>query len=122
MKKFNFLVAFAMVLFLTLSFDSFGQEMLSSQKALQIVQDQVETLKKNTSPMSANANGATKVSTVHAMKIAVGENMLEDLKTGKDVGSTLNAALRRFQSNVPERNEAVQEVELFYRNLLRKPF
>ncbi len=121
MKKFNFLVAF-MMLTLFLSFESVAQELVPASKALSLVIDQVETIKKNQTAVATNTLQAPREVLVNNLKVVVGESMYEDLKSGVDTNSALTKSIAKYSSNIAERQRIVSEVDAFYRNLLRKPF
>jgi hypothetical protein len=120
MKKFKFLAAF-MMLTMFFSFKSFGQELLPSSKALYVVINEVENLKSQ-SVASANPQIAPQTSLVNTLTILVGEDMYEGLKSGQETGSVLSNSLSKLRFRTADLDKALAEVELRYRNLLRKPF
>ncbi len=122
MKKFKFLVAFFTMLAMFVSFNGNAQELLPAAKALSIVVNEVETLKQNKFAATANATQAQREATVNALKIVVGESMLEDLKNGRDTSSALANSLSKISSNNADRQSMINEAADHYRNLLRKPF
>jgi hypothetical protein len=122
MKKFKFLVAFFTMLTMFVSFDLIAQEMMPAPKAYTVVANEIETLQKNSYAATANAVQAPREMAVNSLKIVVGEGMLDDLKRGRDVRSTIADSIAKVSSNISERQSIVSEVELFYVNLLRKPF
>jgi hypothetical protein len=125
MKKCNFFAVLVTALFMFLGFAANAQY-LPSVKAKTIVASTVEDLKKNT-PASAQSGQATATAIaavrVHSLKIKVGNLMAKPLEQGRSVEDALTSALAQFDpGNITERRQALNEVEAFYRNLLKKSF
>jgi hypothetical protein len=125
MKKCNFFAVLVTALFMFVGFAANAQY-VPSVKARDIVTHTVKDLTKNV-PAAAQTGQATAVSTaanrVHTLKIKVGNLMLKPLEQGRSVEDALASALSQFNpGNVAERRQALNEVESFYKNLLKKPF
>jgi hypothetical protein len=121
MKKFNFLSVLVVALLMFLGNNIQAQDFVPSNKAMYIVQNDVETLS-NSSAAQATNGVLNAQALITQLKIAVGNEIIPLLKTGSTVESALTTAVSKFRSNDQTRNAKVSEVDLYYRNLLRKPF
>lgn len=125
MKKCNFLAVLVTALFMFLGLAANAQY-LPSSKAAYLVASTVESLKKNP-PAAGQAAHTTATSVaanrVYSLKIKVGELLIQPLKEGRSVDDAIVSVISTFNpGNIAERKFAVQEVEAFYKNLLKKSF
>lgn len=125
MKKCNFLAVLVTALFMFLGLAANAQY-LPSTKASYLVASTVEGLKKNP-PVAGQTAHTTAASVaanrVHSLKIKVGEALILPLKEGRSVDDAIVSVMSTLNpGNVAERKVAMQEVEAFYKNLLKKSF
>lgn len=111
-----------LALFMSLGFAANAQY-VPAVKAEAIVTSVVKDLKENKNITGQTANvTASSNSTlmIHNLKIKVGEAMMKPLHQGRTVEDALTAALAQIPTgNISTRNQAVTEVDAFYRNLLK---
>jgi len=120
MKKFKFLAFLVIALIMFLSVNSQAQTMVEPIKGAQLVQTDMDDLIAKASPASMAA--ITPQSVVSNLRLAVGQELVPLLKQGTDVSSAISSSVSKFHSTSATQNAQLAEVELHYRNLLRKPF
>ena len=121
MKKFNFLAVLVTALIMILGLNVQAQNMVEPINGAHLVQSAIEALTKNAASPAAMAS-LSRESIVSNLRVAVGQEMIPMLKQGMDVNSAIATSVQKFRSNRAEQNAQLAEVELHYRNLLRKPF
>jgi hypothetical protein len=125
MKKCNFLAVLVTALFMFLGL-SVNAQYLPSAKAKAVVLSTVEDLKKNppAAAQTANVNSASAAAyMVYSLKIAMGKLMEKPLENGRSVEDAIADAIGQINvGNSTERRQARNEVENFYKTLLRKTF
>lgn len=121
MKKFNFLSVLVVALLMFLGSNIQAQDFMPPSKAVYVVQNDVETLSNSSAAQSTNSV-LNAEALITQLKIAVGHEMIPLLKGGSSVETALTTATSKFRSNDQTRNAKVAEVDLYYRNLLKKPF
>lgn len=109
-----------------IGFAANAQQYVPSVKARDIVTHTVKDLKTNAPAATMTGqvtSGSASANMVHSLKIKVGDLMLKPLEQGRSVEDALASALSQFNpGNAAQRRQALNEVESFYKNLLKKPF
>ncbi len=123
MKKCNFFRMLFLALFVLYANFSFSQEVITPEKASYLVQAAVQTLKSTRSPNAVKQNTHSTESSavlIQRLKIIVGQTMIDPLAKGANVSATLSSALAPYaNTGMPGMIKARNEVEIFYKNLLK---
>lgn len=122
MKKFHFMTVLLLALFMSSGFESNAQQYYSATKAYSIVLETVNDIKNGpNSPLFMQA-GVTpsNADRLAFQKIKVGERIIELLKTNSSTSAVLNQVFADMPtSGQASRAQMKNELELFYRNLLK---